>query len=272
MKQVLLTGGGGGIGRAVAQKLAKNGYRVFSADITPAEAEENILPIVMDVRNVESVQAACAAVSAQTERLDAVLHFAGVIAMDSLLEMSESAFLRVFDVNLNGVYRVNHVFFPLLRQPGGRIVITTSELAPLTPLPFNGIYAIAKAALDKYAESLRLEAALLGVDVITVRPGAVKTSLLSTSDAAMRRMVAQTKLYQGIAGRFERIVEMESGTAIPPQRFAALIERAMAAKRPRPVYRINNSALLRLFSALPARVQRRLLCWLLVPKQRRKPE
>ena len=76
--------------------------------------------------------------------------YAGVYMLDSLVEMETESFKKIFDINVNGVFLVNKIFLPLLKKDS-RILITTSELAPLDPLPFTGIYAITKSALDKYA-------------------------------------------------------------------------------------------------------------------------
>ena len=84
-----------------------------------------------------------------------------VTLLIALVEMSEERFSRIFDINLFGLYRLNKEFLPLLKK-GSKIVITSSELAPLDPLPFTGIYAITKAAVEKYAYSLRMEMNLLG--------------------------------------------------------------------------------------------------------------
>lgn len=70
--------------------------------------------------------------------------------LGSMVEMSGERFERIFRINLFGAARVNRCFMPLLGE-GSRIVMTTSELAPL---PFTGIYAVSKSALDKYAYSL----------------------------------------------------------------------------------------------------------------------
>ena len=90
--------------------------------------------------------------------------------LDSLIEMSDSDFERIFKINLFGAFYINKTFMPLLKR-GGRIIMTTSELAPLDPLPFTGIYAITKSALDKYAYSLRMELQLLGICVSVIRAG-----------------------------------------------------------------------------------------------------
>ena len=180
MKNVLITGANGGMGHAAAKALAKIGFKVFALDIIKGKEEENIIPIEADITDIKSVENALKEVKKQTQTLDAIVHFAGVYRLDSLVEMSEERFTGVFDINLFGAYRVNKVFLPMMGR-GGRIIMTSSELAPLTPLPFTGIYAVTKTAVEKYAFSLNMELQLLGISVSVLRPGAVKTGLLSVS-------------------------------------------------------------------------------------------
>ena len=153
-----------------------------------------------------------------------------------------------------GVYRVNREFLPLLRQ-GSRILITTSELAPLDPLPFTGLYGITKSALDKYAFSLRMELQLLGIDVVVLRPGAVKTGLLDVSTAELQRFCGNTKLYSCNAKRFRAIVEAVEARHIPPEAVAKKALRILGAKHPRYVYAMNRNPLLLLMHLLPKRLQ-----------------
>ena len=156
MKNILVTGAFGGMGRATLELLAQQGVRVFAMDLKVDAARPNVIPIQADITSEQSVQEAMVLVRQHTDTLDAVIHFAGVYMLDSLVEMPSDAFDRIFDTNLRGVYLVNRIFLPLL-QKGSRILITTSELAVLDPLPFTGIYAVTKAALDKYAYSLAME-------------------------------------------------------------------------------------------------------------------
>ena len=137
MKSVLITGAYGGMGRQTALCLRDRGYLVFALDLKTGEAEEGILPITADVTDAHSVEAAFRAVKEKTDRIDFVLHFAGLYMLDSLVEISENAMRRIFDVNFHGVFLVNKIFLPLLGK-GSRILITTSELAVLDPLPFTG--------------------------------------------------------------------------------------------------------------------------------------
>jgi NAD(P)-dependent dehydrogenase (short-subunit alcohol dehydrogenase family) len=263
MRQILLTGGAGGLGRAAAEYLAERGCRVFACDIREAEPKDNIILVMMDVRDEASVAAAYEQVAARTDRLDAVIHLAGLYMMDSFVEISEERLSRILDVNLMGVYRVNKAFLPLVRQGGGRIVITTSELAGQKALPFTGIYALTKTALGCYADSLRLELKLLGVPVIELRPGAFKTQLTVEPSLELDKLQKSTRLYGEGLRRIKPLMDSRIGKEREPVMLAALIYRIVTTRKPRLRYSPNASMALRLYSALPRRVQafaiRRLL-------------
>ena len=254
MKNVLITGAAGGMGRATATLLRDRGYRVFALDRRAVEGEEDIIPVVADLTSRESVEAALAEVRRHTDRLDAILHFAGLYMLDSLVEMGEERFDRILSVNLRGVYLVNKCFLPMLGK-GGRILITTSELAPLDPLPFTGIYAVTKAALDKYAYSLAMELQLLGISVSVLRAGAVDTDMLGASTDALDRFCRETKLYSCNADRFKRIVEGVEARRVPPRRIAAKVAGILKKRRPAFAYSINRNPLLLLLNLLPKRMQ-----------------
>lgn len=253
-KTVLITGAGGGMGQAACRRLLEQGWTVFALDRQAPRSAENLCFVPTDLTDAASVEEAFAQVRQQTERLDAIVHLAGVYDLNSLVEMDEEAFTRLFQVNLFGVYRVNRTFFPLLGK-GSRIVITSSELAPLDPLPFTGVYGISKAALERYADSLRMEVNLHGISVSVIRPGAVKTGLLDVSTRALDRFCSETKYYPCNAERFRRIVNGVEAKHVPPERIAGRVERALTAKRPKYTYNVNRNPLLRLLDLLPKRLQ-----------------
>ena len=258
MKNVVMTGAYGGMGYGTAKALSENGYNVFALDRTVREAEPNVIPVEADITNAESVRRAFEYVRSQVDEIYAIIHFAGVYRLDSLVEMSEERFTEIFNVNLFGAYRVNKEFLPLLKK-GGRIVITTSELAPLCPLPFTGVYAITKTALDRYAYSLRMELQLLGISVSVIRPGAVKTGLLSVSTKELDSFCENTRIYTYNAKRFKKIVNGVEAKSVTPEKVAKKALRALTAKKPRYVYNINRNPLLRMLDALPARWQTKII-------------
>ena len=199
-KYVLITGAYGGMGRAAVSCFKERGYTVFALDRAVEASEENVIPFQGDITDEASLKTALAAVQSHTDTIDAIVHFAGIYLLDSLVELKKEEFERAFAVNLFGAAAVNRVFLPLLKK-GSKILHITSELAPLDPLPFTGVYAVTKGALDRYAYSLRMELQLLGIDVSVLRAGAVQTPMLGASTAALDRFCENTALYSCISAK-----------------------------------------------------------------------
>lgn len=249
MADYLVTGAAGGMGAAVCRAIAAAGGRAWGVDL---RAAPGILEA--DVTDGESLNRVFEELRGRGAALDGIVHTAGIYDLGSLVEMEESGFVRDFDVNLFGMFRVNKTFFPLLK-PRGRIVMVSSELAPIAPLPFTGIYGITKSAVEKYAAALRMELALLGHSVTVIRPGAVDTGMLPCSVDRMERFCEWTKLYSVAAGNFRRVVNAVESECVPPEAVARKVMRALKAKRPRRVYCVNRSPLLLLMNAVPERVR-----------------
>ena len=254
MGNYLITGAAGGMGSALCRALTGEGHRVWGLDRASGPSTEGWTLLPADLTKPEEVEAAFRIVQEEAGSLDGIVHAAGLYDLGSLVEMPEADFLRDFDVNLFAAFRVNRAFLPLL-APCGKIVIITSELASLPVLPFTGIYAVTKAALDKYAEALRMELQLLGHPVIVLRPGAVRTGMLPASTEKLAKFCEKTKLYSMNAARFRRIVEKVEARSVPPERVAALLAGVLACPRPKPVYSLNRNPLLLLFGLMPQRMR-----------------
>ena len=253
-QSILVTGAYGGMGRATVRRFSEMGFRVFALDQNVLETDEGVIPIEVDVSDEQSVKRAIATVGSMTDRLYAVIHFAGVYMLDSLVEMESEAFEKIFKVNLGGVFLINKYCLPLLGQ-GSRILITTSELSTLDPLPFTGVYAVSKAALDKYAYSLRMELQMKEIGVSVLRAGAVDTGMIGGSVAALDRFCLKTVLYTPNAARFRQIVQRVEARRVPPEAVAKRVQRIVCKARPRFAYSINRNPLLLLLNALPKRCQ-----------------
>ena len=242
------------MGRQTVDALRKQGYCVLALDKTDIGAEENLIPLQADITDEDSVRRAFEKAKTVTDELFAIVHFAGIYMLDSLAESSYESFERAFRVNLFGAFLVNKTFLPLLKN-GSRIVITTSELAPLDPLPFTGIYAVTKGALDKYAYSLCMELQLLGISVSVIRAGAVDTGMLGVSTDALDRFCENTKLYSCNAKRFKSIVDRVEARRIPPDKIAQKTLKILNVRKPKFAYSINRNPLLLMLNALPKRLQ-----------------
>lgn len=254
MKYALVTGAAGGMGKATVKKLVENGYTVFALDKKRVESRDNVIPIEVDVTDENSVLSAAETVRKTTDKLDAILHFAGIYMLDSFVEMGKSELDLIFNVNFFGAVTVNRVFFPFL-ESGSKVVITTSELAPLDPLPFTGVYAVTKSALDRYAYSLRMELQLLNISVSVIRAGAVKTDMLGASTDALEKFCNKTRVYNYNAKRFRKIVDGVETECVPPEKIAAKAMKILNLKKPKFAYSVNCSFLLKILNALPSKLQ-----------------
>jgi NAD(P)-dependent dehydrogenase (short-subunit alcohol dehydrogenase family) len=256
MKSVVVTGAYGGMGKATVEKLVACGFKVFAIDVKVDEdnINPNVYPIQADLTDQNSVQSAFEKISSLTNEIFAIIHLAGIYKLNSLVEISEQEFVKAFNVNLFGTYRVNKAFLPLLKK-GSKIVITTSELAPLDPLPFTSIYSITKTALDSYAYALKMELQLLDISVSILRPGAVDTGLLGNSTDELDRFCKNTALYPVNSKKFKNIVDKVEARKIKPIKIANKIYKIISSKKPKIIYKINRNPLLLLLNVLPKRTQ-----------------
>lgn len=249
-KCILLTGAFGGMGSATAKMLVDRGYLVLALDRVVSGRSRNIIPIECDVTSDGNINSAFERVRLITDKLHAIIHYAGMYVLDSFVEIDTEKLDKIFDVNLRGAMVINKVFFPLMDR-GSRIIMTTSELAPLNPLPFTGIYAVTKSALDKYAHSIRMELQLLDISVSVLRAGAVNTEMLGVSTSQLSGFCGKTKLYKCNADKFRNIVDSVEARSISTEKLAGKMVNILECKKPKMVYSINRNPLLRLLNILP---------------------
>ena len=251
---VLVTGAGRGLGRAVCERFAADGYRVVATDRDAsllADCDEGWTTAALDVTDQAAVDAVVRRVVDELGRLDVVVNNAGVIAYFPTVEMDPDVVLKHFDVNAFGALRVVHACLDLLVASRGRVVNVTSESYRLRT-PFQ-IYQTPKLTLEGIRDGLRRELVVLGVHVATVRPGAIATELFHAMDR-IENPVPDGRLAGAFAG-FVRGLEKRKPTKVStPQQVAEVVHRAATDPRRRPHYEINNMAALKVAAALPPRL------------------
>jgi len=203
-KVALVTGAGrrGGIGEAVAKRLARDGAHIVVGDICAPPTElahagsgrweelENIaaeigeagvqsLPVRVDVTNAESVQAMVTQTKDLFGRLDILVNNAGTaIGPSPVLQMAEEAWRRTLEINATGTFLCSKFALPLMIEGGrGGRVINMSSLAAERPKPYVSAYAASKAAVVALTQSMAQEVAEFGITVNAVLPGDVDTAL-----------------------------------------------------------------------------------------------
>ncbi|MCM2317217.1 MAG: SDR family oxidoreductase [Thermoanaerobaculia bacterium] len=169
-----ITGGAGGIGVAIARRLAAEGARVFSLDLESTEAAQ---PIPCDVRNEDSVVSAFSRLAQLAGRLDILVHAAGVSRDAVVWKLSAEDWDLVQSVNLRGGFLAMRSAIPMMRETGGgRIVLVGSINGSRGKFGLSA-YAASKAGLTGLTKSAAREAGRFGVTVNIVEPGMVRTAM-----------------------------------------------------------------------------------------------
>ena len=267
-KTALITGAGGGLGHAMVERLVANGWKVFAADVSEevlrsSMHDPDVVPVIIDVTDNGSIESAYEAISSQTDRLDAIVNFAGVMGVGSLTDIPEERLARILDINVMGTYRINKKFFPLVEAAQGRIVNLSSETGWQSAAPFNGPYAMSKHAIEAYSTALRRELALLGVKVITIQPGAFRTHMVAGIEEAFTAAEAETPKFASVLKKLKALAGKEIQSARDPDILAQVIEGALTAKHPKPVYSVKPDRLRSTIERLPLRASDRLYLALL---------
>lgn len=174
-KAVLVTGASSGIGRNIAETLARNGYFVYSgarkqSDLDELNRIENMQAVRLDVTKQDEIDAAVKAVTAGGKGLYGLINNAGVAAAGPIAEIDEAELDWILDVNLMGVYRVTKAFAPLIIESKGRI-INISSISGVLSGTFFGAYSMSKHAIEAYTDSLATEMERFGVHVSAINPG-----------------------------------------------------------------------------------------------------
>jgi NAD(P)-dependent dehydrogenase (short-subunit alcohol dehydrogenase family) len=270
MRSVVITGTSSGIGRATAIALATRGWRVFATmrdlakrDLLAGELKRADVPNgveieQLDVASETSIKTAVESILSRTgNKLDAVVHNAGVAAAGALEDVPESELRRVMETNFSGVLGLTRALLPTFRAQGhGRIVIVSSEAA-FVGQPTNSIYCASKWAVEGWAEAIAYELEPFGVDVVLVEPGPYRTEIWKSTP----RISPLGSPYQAWVQQVFRAGDAHAATvARDPKEVALVIAKALEARHPRFRYPVGPFARLNHFlrGKVPSRLLRKV--------------
>ncbi|KQR97286.1 retinol dehydrogenase [Williamsia sp. Leaf354] len=262
MPTVLVTGAGRGIGLATTERLAGAGWQVYagarSADhLAALGALANVHPVRLDVTDPDAV---AALTDVLPDRLDAVVNNAGIVVQGPVEGVAPADIARQLDVNVTGQIAVTQAVLPLLRASAGRIVFISSVSGRVTT-PGTGVYSASKYALESLADALRIELRPWKIGVSLVEPGTTHTDIWTGMLDAFDAMVSglsdeHRRLYASQNAGMRRLLPRLQKTAVPPEKVATAVERALTDRRPRPRYLCDapSRAQVALSAVTPTRV------------------
>jgi len=186
-KRIFITGGASGLGRALAERYARAGYRVCIGDIHEERARETLGVlgesahfVRCDVTREEDLAAAATWLAQNWGGVDIVVNNAGVSVAGGIDETPLDDWQWIIDVNLLGVVRGCKAFTPLFKKQKSGRLINVSSLSGLIHLPMMSAYRATKAAVVAISETLRVELEEEGIKVSVVCPAFFRTNLTET--------------------------------------------------------------------------------------------
>jgi NAD(P)-dependent dehydrogenase (short-subunit alcohol dehydrogenase family) len=250
---ILVTGAATGIGKETALYLAERGFQVYAtvrdarqADTVYASARDrgarlSVLPL--DVTHKESIDQAVQTIVAETGGIYGVINNAGIGLRGYFEDLADEEIRQVFDANVFGVMAVTKAVLPHMRKARrGRIILISSVGGRIGSLGVSA-YCSTKFAVEGFGESLFQEVAPLGVRVVLIEPGIIKTERWTTNRGLAKGALDPESPYHEWFRQAERASDqlVQASTATPAD-VAALVHHALTIERPKLRYMVGRKA------------------------------
>ncbi|MFF9691320.1 SDR family oxidoreductase [Streptomyces sp. NPDC014623] len=268
-KLIVVTGASTGMGAAAARELARQGFHVLAGVRRARDADSirstGIEPVILDITKPEQVDALAARVADDPRTLHALVNNAGIQVNAAVEALPLAEWRRVFEVNLFGHIAVTQALLPALLRSKGR-VINISSVGGTAAMATYGAYAGTKFALEAVSDSLRREVAPLGVQVVVIQPGGVRTEMAArgvqaANDLAVRMTPEQDERYGSLVQANNELMATGTASGLTADAAARVIAKAVTTRKPRTRYTAGRDAALitRLVRILPDRTLDRIL-------------
>ena len=252
----IITGASTGIGAATARELARRGFHVLAGVRRDRDADAirgpGIEPLIIDITNPDHIRALATRVHGdpQGRAVRALVNNAAIQVNVPVEAFAIDEWRRLFEVNLFGHVAVTQALLPALFRSKGRVV-NISSVGGKVAMATYGPYAATKFALEAVSDSLRREMAPLGVGVIVVEPGAVRTEMPGRASATAHELASamtpeQSQRYGPLVHAItaQTASHTTSGSGLPADAAARVIAKAITARKPRTRYTVGRDATL----------------------------
>ena len=239
---VLVTGSSSGFGLLTAVTFARNGHHVVASMRDTAKSEPLLEAAAtagvavevaqLDVTSTTSVESAVDAVVESTGRIDIVVNNAGIELFGAVHLVSDAEATRQLDTNVLGIVRVARSAVPHMVRQGRGVIVNVGSVAGKVGVPYSGLYAASKHAVEAITEAMHFELAQLGIRVAVVEPGQFATELNANSAVALSMPEDSDEYARWQAFRV-RMRELVGGEPADPQLVADVIYEAATSTEPR---------------------------------------
>ncbi len=179
MRTAVVTGGGSGIGLAVAQRLRADGRNVATIDLKPSDDD---LCYTADVTDRSQIDAALSEIRERLGPVTILVNAAGLDGFKRFTNISFEDWQRVIDVNLHGVFHMIQAVLPDMLEAGWGRIVNISSSSTHSGVPLMSHYVAAKSAVNGLTKSLALEYGPSGITVNAVPPGFIDTPMLRNAE------------------------------------------------------------------------------------------
>jgi 3-oxoacyl-[acyl-carrier protein] reductase len=211
----IVTGGAGGLGRAIARRLRSDGFRVAVADISAPAGDEGAgeMTVRVDVTEPESTEAMCAQVHGRWGRIDVLVNNAGIAGPTlPVTQYPPEAWSRVIAVNLGGVFHGTRSCLPYMIAGGYGRIVNIASIAGKDGNPEMSAYSASKAGVIAFTKSVAKEVARTGVLANCIVPGVIDAGLTDSAPTRERQLFL-SRIPMGRMGRPGEVAELASWLA-----------------------------------------------------------
>jgi NAD(P)-dependent dehydrogenase (short-subunit alcohol dehydrogenase family) len=261
---ILITGCSTGIGHATALHLVSKGFAVYATARKPETLEElarsGCRTLRLDVTDDASMRDAVDVVERDAGGIDVLVNNAGYGLEGPIEELRLDEIRDQFETNLFGPTRLTQMVLPAMRGRGRGKIINISSVGGRITTPGTGAYHASKHALEALSDVLRFELRGFGIDVVLVEPGAIRSAWAETAVRGLERRGEPDGPYTELSHAVSRLMlgaheGLLGLLAAPPEAVARVVEKAIAAPRPRHRYPVPAAAhvFIRVHRWLPSR-------------------
>lgn len=262
-KWVLVTGVSSGIGLCIANHLANQGYQVIGClrDLSnkPSELNQKVRLISMDQADESSIANASIELNKiiNGQKLYALINNAGIAVPGPLVDLPLDKFREQLEVNVFGVLSLTQKLFPMMTD--GSRIINIGSVSGLLVSPFMGAYCCSKYSIEAMSDALRRELMLLGIKVVIIEPGPLKTQIWN-KNLGLADQYKDSIFHQYLLKADDTIAETERN-ALAVDAIIDPIMKAISHPNPKNRYLVHKSPFLfRLVSSLlPSKILDRMI-------------